>query len=93
MKQEKTSAAKSTSRRKFLSLGFLGGAALFGPGKATGQMISQATEDDEDTIPMLTPDGQLVQVPRSAVESSQERKKTGNKGILSWIKLPDLKNR
>jgi hypothetical protein len=69
-----------SSRRKFLSLGLLGGAALI-----STPANSQATDvSDDDTIQMLTPDGKLVKVSRKAIADSQHREKAKNEDILKW---------
>ena len=71
---------KGHSRRNFLSLGLLGGAAFVSqPAEA---MIPQP--DDEALVPMLTPDGKLVQVPKSALDRSDNRVHASNKDVLKW---------
>jgi len=75
---EKTSNSKN--RRKFLSLGLLGGAGLLSQ-KATAMMPIQA---EEEKVPMLTPDGKLVEVPKSVLEQVEDRKKVVNQEILKW---------
>ena len=67
-------------RRKFLSMGLLGGAALITQNAAA--MVSP--ESEEETVSMLTPDGKLVQVKKNVLESTTERQKAGNKDILDW---------
>ena len=68
---------KKHSRRGFLSLGLLGGAAFVARGTDT-------TSDRDEMVPMLTPDGKLVEVPGSVLARSQKRK-TNNTGILNWL--------
>lgn len=68
------------NRRKFLSLGLLGGAALLSQ-KATAML---PIPEEEETVPMLTPDGKLVQVSKHILEQSENRKQAGNKDILDW---------
>jgi hypothetical protein len=68
------------SRRKFLSLSLLGGAGLLSQ-KATAMLPVQP---EEETVPMLTPDGKLVQVNKHILDQMQERQKAANKDILDW---------
>lgn len=70
----------NSSRRKFLSLGLLSGAGLL-TSKAEAMIPA---EEDPETIPMLTPDGKLVQVSKKAMEQSADRQKVSNKDILEW---------
>ena len=70
------------SRRRFLSLGLLGGAGLL------TQKVEAMTSlpEDEETISMLTSDGKLVQVSKKALEQIKgvEKDKTRNEDILKW---------
>lgn len=71
------------SRRRFLALGLLGGASVMAqPAQAI------IPEDDTDTVKMLTADGQLVEVPKSAVQAADEPKKAAKREILDWAKPP-----
>lgn len=65
------------SRRWFLSFGF-----------ARKEEKNKAADSPADMVKMLTPDGKLVEVPRSLVESSSTTQKASNKDILSWMKNP-----
>lgn len=68
------------TRRRFLALGLLGGAGLVTqPAQA---MIP--VEPEEDTVKMLTPDGRLVEVPKSAISTVEQARKAGNRDILDW---------
>ena len=68
------------TRRRFLTLGLLGGAGLVTqPAQA---MIPGAAE--EDTVKMLTPDGRLVEVPKSALSPVENAGKAGHQDILDW---------
>jgi len=68
------------TRRRFLTLGLLGGAGLVTqPAQA---MIPGAPE--EDTVKMLTPDGRLVEVPKSAITAGNEKRKAGHQDLLDW---------
>ena len=68
------------SRRKFLSLGILGGVSL-----VAGQASAETPPvSDGEKVKMLTPDGQLVEVDKSVLEKSTNRQKASNKDILSW---------
>lgn len=80
----KKTSQDPASRRKFLTLGILGGASLI----ASPAAAMKSTPDDGETVSMLTPDGKLVEVPKSAVSSAGKSKKTGNKDILDWVKPP-----
>lgn len=71
------------NRRKFLSLSLLGGAGLLSQ-KATAMLPIQP---EEETVPMLTPDGKLVQVNKSILDQTQNRKQAGNKDILDWSSI------
>ncbi len=70
----------SGSRRKFLSLGLLGGAGLIAG--AAGSLIP--IEQEEEMTSMLTPDGKLVQVSKKVLDQIAERRKAGNEDILKW---------
>ena len=72
---------ENPSRRKFLSLGLMGGAGLIA-GKAT----AQTPEPTGETVKMLTPDGQLVEVDKQVMDAIGERKKANNESILQWTK-------
>ena len=75
-----TNSNNSRNRRKFLSLGLLGGAGLLSQ-KANAMLPMQ---DEEEKISMLTPDGKLVEVPKSVVDQMTNRKKAANQDILDW---------
>ena len=68
------------NRRKFLTLGLLGGAGLISQSASAMLPI----QPEEETVPMLTPDGKLVQVPKQVFEQLQGRQKAANKDILNW---------
>ena len=70
----------NSSRRKFLSLGLLGGAGLL-TGRS-GAMVPAG--EDEEKVSMLTPDGKLVEVSKKILEQSGGRQKAGNNDILNW---------
>ena len=72
-----------TSRRKFLALGLLGGAGLVA-GSATAQTPEPATSGE--TVKMLGPDGKLVEVDKSVLEQSTNRRMAGKKDIQEWVK-------
>jgi hypothetical protein len=67
------------SRRKFLSLGLMGCAGLL-----AGSAEAQTPIDGEEKVKMLTPDGQLVEVDRGVLGTSNQRHKASNKSILEW---------
>lgn len=52
------------------------------------EFLSLFKKKDEEMIKMLTPDGKLVQVPRSVIEKSDNRQKAKNKDIYSWMNNP-----
>lgn len=70
----------SSSRRKFLSLGLLGGAGLFAQ---KAEAMTALTEDDEK-VSMLTADGKLVEVSKKILDQSTNREAANNKKILNW---------
>ena len=76
---EKTSN-NGKNRRKFLSLGLLGGAGLLTQ-KASAML--PASPGDEK-VSMLTPDGKLVEVPKHIMDQIADRKKAANQEILDW---------
>ena len=79
MKQKSTDAG---SRRRFLSLGLLGGAGLL------TQKVEAMTSvpEEEETVSMLTADGKLVQVSKKVFEQTKGvvKDKTRNEDILNW---------
>ncbi len=68
------------TRRKFLSLGLLSGAALL----TTKADAMASLTDDEEKVSMLTPDGKLVKVSRKVLEQTADRQKASNQDILNW---------
>lgn len=76
------------NRKKFLSLGFLSGAALLTQ-LAKAESLSSA---DEETIKMLTPDGVLVEVKKSVVNKEKTGHKVSNQEILNWTNTPKPKS-
>jgi hypothetical protein len=69
-----------SSRRKFLSLGLLGGAGLI-----TQKVEAMAPELQEgEKVTMLTADGKLVEVSKEVLEQSSSREKARNQDILNW---------
>jgi len=70
----------SSNRRKFLSLGLLGGAGLLSQ-KATAML---PIEPEAEKIQMLTPDGKLVEVDKRVLDQVAEKKKAANTDILDW---------
>ena len=75
------------SRRKFLSLGLLGGAVLIAP-DTTAQ---ESDKKDGETIKMLTPDGKLVEVSKTVIAQTKSRQKASNADILKWMKTANKK--
>ncbi|HXR80455.1 MAG TPA: hypothetical protein VN763_06030 [Saprospiraceae bacterium] len=72
--------SNSSNRRKFLSLGLLGGAGLLSQ-KATAML---PIEPEAEKIQMLTPDGKLVEVDKRVLDQVAEKKKAANTDILDW---------
>ncbi|MBK9104621.1 MAG: hypothetical protein IPL92_08625 [Saprospiraceae bacterium] len=70
----------NSSRRRFLSLGLLSGAALL---TQKAEAMASVTDDDEK-VSMLTADGKLVEVSKKLVEQSTSREKAKNEDILNW---------
>ena len=75
----KPSVSKS-SRRKFLAFSFLSGAGIL---TEKAQAMIPAEEPGE-TIPMLTSEGKLVEVPRHLLDQTADKIKVRNKEILDW---------
>jgi hypothetical protein len=77
---KKTSDSNSNSnRRKFLTLGLLGGAGLISQ-KASAML----PKEEEEKVSMLTPDGKLVEVSKRVLDQIEDRKKAANQDILDW---------
>jgi hypothetical protein len=76
MKQE---SPEKNSRRKFLLLGLFEN-KVFTTEKSG--VVKPSNEDDE-TIPMLTPDGKLVAI-NKALLGKAKREKASNTDILNW---------
>lgn len=70
----------NSSRRRFLSLGLLSGAALL---TQKADAMASVTDDDEK-VSMLTADGRLVEVSKKLVQQSTSREKAKNEDILNW---------
>jgi len=70
------------TRRRFLSLGLLGGAGLL------AQKVEAMTshQEEEETVSMLTADGKVVQVSKKALAKNEgeDKVKTRNEDILNW---------
>jgi len=81
---KKTSDTNS-NRRKFLSLGLLGGAGLLSQ-KASAML---PIHPEEEKVSMLTPDGKLVEVPKQILDQINDRKKAANQDILNWTTAPN----
>ena len=84
----KKEAAITSSRRRFLSFGLLG---------ATGLMATKATAgsipENDEKIPMLTADGKLVEISKTAFHQSIQRKKAKNADVLDWRKGDNTYNK
>ncbi len=76
----KPKSTDQESRRKFLTLGFLSGAALIT--QKAGAMGN--IEEGDEKVPMLTADGKLVEVSKRIIDQAPDRKKVQYKEILSW---------
>jgi hypothetical protein len=76
---------KSISRRGFIPL--LGASMLIPTlGQATPVKHKDSLEDEEFTT-MLTPDGNVVKVKRSALKKAEVLEKNmSNKSLLNWLK-------
>jgi hypothetical protein len=70
----------SNNRRKFLSLGLLGGAGLLSQ-KAAAMM---PIEPEAEKVKMLTPDGKLVEVDQRVLDQVAEKTKAANTDIFDW---------
>lgn len=58
------------------------------PSQTRREFLSLFKKKEEELIKMLTPDGKLVQVPRSIIDKSDNRQKASNKDIYSWMNNP-----
>lgn len=76
---------KPSSRKKFLfwGAGLLGSVTIL-------RFFSKpkAIEKEAETVKMLTADGKLVEVNKSALASKTPGKKASNTDILAWMKNP-----
>ncbi|HLF63202.1 MAG TPA: hypothetical protein VI603_05605 [Saprospiraceae bacterium] len=78
----KKTPTTNRTRRRFLSLCLLGGAALNTP-----EVEAQVPDpEDSETMQMLTPDGKLVEVTKQTIAQSENRNKASNEDILTWSK-------
>lgn len=50
--------------------------------------LFKGTDQKEEVVKMLTPDGKLVTVPKSAIQKSSNRSKAENQDIYNWMKNP-----
>ena len=66
------------SRRKFLSK------TLLGRSTANAESANSALAKTGETIKMLSPDGQLVEIDKRVLENAENRKKVNNEEILKW---------
>lgn len=80
----KNKTSDKSSRRRFLSLGLLGGAGFL-----TKKANAAIPDPDAETIKMLTPDGKLVEVSKHVVDQSDNRLQARNEDILKWRKTTD----
>jgi len=78
----------NSNRRKFLTLGLLGGAGLISA-KASAMLPKEP--EVEEKVSMLTPDGKLVEVSKRVLDQIEERKKAANADILDWTTAENKK--
>lgn len=57
-------------------------------GKTRREFLSVFKKKEEETVKMLTPDGKLVNIPRSVVAKLSNKQKATNKDIYDWMKNP-----
>lgn len=69
----------SNDRRKFLRNS---GLAIIGVSSSGSVVAKDQDQNESTTIKMLTPEGELVEVPAIAIKKSTER--TSNQDILDW---------
>ncbi len=69
------------TRRKFLSLGFLGDTNEEG-----NSPEALAPTDSGEKVKMLTADGQLVEVDKNILRQAAKRQQAKNEDILNWTK-------
>lgn len=56
--------------------------------KSRRDFFASFKKKEEEMIKMLTPDGKLVLVPRSAISKAESKQKASNKDIYDWMKNP-----
>ena len=72
---------KSISKKRFLglfSVGILG--AIFGR-----DLVGQKKVPNNDKVKMLTPEGDLVEVDRSMIDSNKKQEPISNARMKKWI--------
>lgn len=77
------------NRRKFLSLGLLTGAGFLAGAEDAKTFASDRRK--EDTVMLLSSDGNLVEVKRSIVQKARSGNKISHQEILNWTNLPKSK--
>jgi len=88
-------APVSSSRRNFMKLGLTAGALAAFNSVSLVAMAESRQKIDDDTIKVLTPEGNLVEVPKSAVQDCKISKKERlemRKGVpgRKWVMVIDL---
>jgi hypothetical protein len=76
----KKTSDNSSNRRKFISLGLLGGAGLLSQ-KASAML---PIEPEAEKVQMLTPDGKLVEIDQRVLDQVADKKRATNTDILDW---------
>ena len=57
-------------------------------GTSRREFLKVFTKKEEEMVKMLTPDGKLVLIPRSAVTKATNKQKASNQHIYEWMKNP-----
>ena len=76
-----------TSRRRFLNKGIFKGVTsviAIGILWGVGIKVSDAQEVEEETVKMLSADGELVEINKSVFEQKKGQKSTRKEEILKW---------
>ena len=72
-------------RRNFLRNLISGSAVLLVPG------LIKAKDSGTETVKMLTPDGKMVEVKKSAIEKNSENQVASNKEVMDWMNTKSTK--
>jgi hypothetical protein len=74
-------STSKNNRRRFLKSAIVAGATI-GVG---APLLHHLHTDDNSQVAMLTPDGKLVMVNKSALEQNPDAKKATEKEVFDWM--------